>query len=1209
MKNRRIIRWLAGFGGLCVILLFAAAFLLPRVLDSQAVRDKIRAFLLARTNGNVAFENIDLKWLPRPTVVVRRASFSFDDKLSGKIESIQVYPSIWGLLTWQWDISRVEMASPALSVRLSEPGEKPFNIDEIEDQIRSLLASMAAQIPGMILSVRGGSAEIKIGDRPPVAITGLDGRLVAPPDELELQFGSRADVFDSLRVQGRINGKTLTTKGQINVGNLRLQESLASLVPWLHGYVKSGTLNLNLSLTSVGPKNIKAEIDGAVPSLELMRGDRSAAIEGGTFKGAISRDDGTVNIVIERLDIATPRLTTNGELTVGSASPSQLKLVGKEINVVEVRDWTLKLAGDVGVVDDIFRHLRTGAIPEISVQSSGRSLAEMWKNIGVNGTLRDGNILTYVLDLNLEDVSGLFVVSGGVIEGKQLSARLGKIQGTDGSILLGLEGKSAPFHLDVMVQSDAAELRPLLLRVIHDEGFQKQLSRLRNVTGDLSGRLILGDRIDSLSANVSVLKAAVEGSYDSIPYPIAIKAGRFEYGGGKIGLDGVSGAIGLSSFSDVTGFLNYQGARQIEISSAKFSLDLAQSKNLLNHFEMFQFQKELRDIGFARGNLDVTSLSLNGPLDEPSRWNFNSTGTLGKIAVKHAKLPGVMNLSGGKFSATSAKFTVSNAKVDLLDASLTIDGSLENPDKAPLSLDATGSGAIGAQMTEWISRQINWPKQLMLRSPLQVSTGRVIWQDGGDVAFQGSITVAGGPQLSVDLVQGFQTLEAKQITITDGRQNARMTLDLKKDYFAFSFNGSLDQQTLNRIFQVPPLEGSLIQGDIEVSAFLEAPLRFNARGRLSGRELRVSLKDQPAVVEFFFLEANQGGLNVRSAELSWRNSHLSVMGTLLAEAKALRLDMNVAADRVVWEEISGIVESEAKGKSNGGISGIVLPPLDGTVRFKADDFTFAGFSLTPLQATASLSANGIRAEIERGDVCGIGTAGRVDFTNGEIGLDLSFSVADGQLESTSPCLTHNRHALTGSYSLNGQVTGQGAPEKILQSLRGQFDFSARDGQFQPSANVDTALERTFNYLNEKGDFNMEFPDLNREAFPFRSIRFQGTVQGMTLVNDQLVIQSSLYIVSGDGRVDLEHQQIDARGLITVRVPGQRIIGRIPILGPILGLGGSLLGIPVRVVGPLDNPTVTYLSRTDVGSELLNLPVRILGLPLESIRLFTPNLQQ
>ena len=41
-------------------------------------------------------------------------------------------------------------------------------------------------------------------------------------------------------------------------------------------------------------------------------------------------------------------------------------------------------------------------------------------------------------------------------------------------------------------------------------------------------------------------------------------------------------------------------------------------------------------------------------------------------------------------------------------------------------------------------------------------------------------------------------------------------------------------------------------------------------------------------------------------------------------------------------------------------SGIPLPPLEGTVRLKADNFTFAGFSLNPFQATASLSPNGIR---------------------------------------------------------------------------------------------------------------------------------------------------------------------------------------------------------------------------------------------------------
>jgi hypothetical protein len=110
---------------------------------------------------------------------------------------------------------------------------------------------------------------------------------------------------------------------------------------------------------------------------------------------------------------------------------------------------------------------------------------------------------------------------------------------------------------------------------------------------------------------------------------------------------------------------------------------------------------------------------------------------------------------------------------------------------------------------------------------------------------------------------------------------------------------------------------------------------------------------------------------------------------------------------------------------------------------------------------------------------------------------------------------------------------------------------------------------------------------------------------MTLVNHQLAIQSTLYVISGDGRIDLEDRQINARGLVTFRVPGDNLLRRIPLIGSMLNLGGSILGIPIRVVGPLEQPTITYLAPSDVGAELLDIPMRILGLPLEAIRVFTP----
>jgi len=46
MTKRRIIKWPAGLGGLCVILLFVAVFLLPRILDKRNSPRKNPRFLV-----------------------------------------------------------------------------------------------------------------------------------------------------------------------------------------------------------------------------------------------------------------------------------------------------------------------------------------------------------------------------------------------------------------------------------------------------------------------------------------------------------------------------------------------------------------------------------------------------------------------------------------------------------------------------------------------------------------------------------------------------------------------------------------------------------------------------------------------------------------------------------------------------------------------------------------------------------------------------------------------------------------------------------------------------------------------------------------------------------------------------------------------------------------------------------------------------------
>ena len=133
---------------------------------------------------------------------------------------------------------------------------------------------------------------------------------------------------------------------------------------------------------------------------------------------------------------------------------------------------------------------------------------------------------------------------------------------------------------------------------------------------------------------------------------------------------------------------------------------------------------------------------------------------------------------------------------------------------------------------------------------------------------------------------------------------------------------------------------------------------------------------------------------------------------------------------------------------------------------------------------------------------------------------------------------------------------------------------------------------------------MPFPDLDRETFPYRSLGVKGRIEGNLVIADEVIIDSTLLNLTGQGKVDLERKQIEGKGLIAVLKPVNEVIRRLPVIKSLLG--GTLVGIPVRVTGSLDRPAITSLSPTDIGAELLNIPLRILGMPLGALRLFIPN---
>jgi hypothetical protein len=450
------------------------------------------------------------------------------------------------------------------------------------------------------------------------------------------------------------------------------------------------------------------------------------------------------------------------------------------------------------------------------------------------------------------------------------------------------------------------------------------------------------------------------------------------------------------------------------------------------------------------------------------------------------------------------------------------------------------------------------------------------------------------------MVRRPQALALSSLTIDDDGRRARITLQLAKERLALTFSGELTAQTLDKIFAAFPFQGAALRGEIELSTELAVPSRLSARGQLSGNNLLLTWGADKVLIEGFRIEADGARVAVRSAALRWGQSRLTASGEVSGANERIGLNLDVTGDQLDWQQLERSFGSVSSQRQRNEIGGPSMPKLEGAIRFKLERMTFEQFNAAAIEATADISPTGTKTTIQRAVVCGITTTGRVDVAGQDIAVDLQLAATNAQLEPATICLTNRQNDIRGTYSLKARLSGHGHRDQLRSALKGDFQLAARDGEFVRSPGVDA----TFDYLNSTGDFKLAFPDLDRETFSYSFFGIKGRLDRNLLIGDEVSVESSLLNLTGQGRVDLERMEIDGKGLIAILKPIDQVISRIPGIGSMLG--GTLVGIPVRVSGSLERPDVSYLSAAEIGGELLSIPMRILGLPLGAMRLFTPS---
>ena len=130
--------------------------------------------------------------------------------------------------------------------------------------------------------------------------------------------------------------------------------------------------------------------------------------------------------------------------------------------------------------------------------------------------------------------------------------------GQNGKLKLGLIGGVAPFHLETDLRADLSELPPILKRLIDDKDFQKELALLKELKGSANGKLVLGDDTDNVKVKVDASNIQLSAHYGRLPHPFQISDGNFSYDENRIGVRQLSGKLGKSSFSELSGGLEWE---------------------------------------------------------------------------------------------------------------------------------------------------------------------------------------------------------------------------------------------------------------------------------------------------------------------------------------------------------------------------------------------------------------------------------------------------------------------------------------------------------------------------------------------------------------------------------------------------------------------------------------------------------------------------
>ncbi|KHE90450.1 MAG: hypothetical protein SCABRO_03835 [Candidatus Scalindua brodae] len=900
-----------GLSGFLLIVLLVFHYLGPTFVNSEGMRKKVQTIISQKTGGKVEYKTVDLSIFPTIHAVINQASISIPGKGEGTIKTLSIIPKILPLFIGKFLIDEIHIEYPDIkmvmprSFEQSNEAKEPFNLDTFKDTVIGMLSPLATEIQEFQITMKDGGFNLIEEDVTIFTLSDTQLEIGCYSKEIDIKINGTSDICEDISVIANFDRKDLKGKGEIELRHFQPQTLIDCFLPDVTSRISEPIDKVIVNLKTDGPNDLQVGLKGSLPYLTLRKGDIQSVIKCKNMEGSLHFEEDKTIISIIDLDLDQPQLNMIGDFVVDHETQQiNMELTGRDIDIHTVREEALTLAGDNEVVKTLFQILKGGRLPDIVITSQGRSLGDLgnMENLVIKGNIREGNILIPGPDFILENVTGDLVVEHGILEGTKIDAKLEDAYGKEGRISIGLKRKDAPLHVETKITTVAEQIPPLLNRLIKNKIFLSAIARLMNVKGTVAGKLVIGGRLDAITAKVDIDKINVSADYDGVPFPLQINDGSFHYDRENISMTNLGGTFGSSSFSELTAGISLGEDASIEIQSGRI---LALLKELYPWVSLFEkVEKGLKDVKAVSGILRFSSLKLHGPLAMPESWSIEATGEVEDLIVYTTLFPEPIKMEKGNLKAVENKIFLTDAKLNAGDSSLRISATVNHNMAELVKADIGFDGEMGKESMNWIENSFKLPAELSVRPPLSIPKANLTWKKDSGISFISTLVFQDGPGISLDMFLNTESLKINNILIQDAETTASFACDLKEEVIDFRFTGNLSHTTTDKIFHNTPFSKEWIKGDFQAHILLDQPKHSIFQGILEGGNFSFPwIQKVPLSINYISLHADNKSVMVDSLRLTWEDNHLSVDGDVNISENGFLFDLTMSADRLDWDTI------------------------------------------------------------------------------------------------------------------------------------------------------------------------------------------------------------------------------------------------------------------------------------------------------------------